>query len=230
MARGKEDRAAKKCEKYALKDVPDIIEYLGYTFCFANILAGPAFEFSTYRDACNGSLLYTSDGKPRGNIPSVVWPTLIPFLKSLVCMGIFVVGGGMFPLLDPADPQKNPPILVQEEFLKNSWLYRYGYMWVALAAIRQKYYFAWSNAEGANNIWYAGFEGFDDKGEPKGWENSNNVDIIGFETAPNLSTLSKDWNKKTSAWLTKYVYIRTGGNLMAVYGLSAFWHGFYPGE
>ena len=29
--------------------------------------------------------------------------------------------------------------------------------------------------------------------------------------------------------MTRYVYIRTGGSLAAVYSLSAFWHGFYPG-
>lgn len=229
LAKGKEDRAAKKCEKYALKDVPGLLEYLGYTFCFASILAGPAFEFSTYRNACDGTLLYTPDGKPRGTIPSNILPSFLPFVKSLVSLGLFVVMGGMFPLLDPVDPQNGTPVLVQPEFLEKSWIYRYAYMWIALFAVREKYYFAWNNAEGANNIWYAGFEGFDDKGNPKGWGNSNNVDMLGFETAPNLSTLSKDWNKKTSIWLTRYVYIRTGGNLMAVYGMSAFWHGFYPG-
>merc|ERR1711865_26730 len=37
------------------------------------------------------------------------------------------------------------------------------------------------------------------------------------------------WDKKTANWLSKYVYIRTGGSLAATYGMSAFWHGFYPG-
>lgn len=218
LARRKGDRAAQKCEKYGLKEVPGLLEYLGYTFCFSNILAGPAFEFSVYRNACDGTLLYTADGKPRGAIPSNILPSLVPFVKSLVCLGVFVVMGGMFPLLDPIDPQKNTPVVVQPEFLENTWLYRYAYMWIGLFAVREKYYFAWCTAEGANNIWYAGFEGFDDKGKAKGWGVSSNVDILGFETAPNLSTLSKDWNKKTSIWLTRYVYIRTGGSLMAVYG------------
>lgn len=212
-----------------MKEVPGIVEYLGYTFCFANILAGPAFEFTVYRNACDGTLLYTPEGKPRGPIPSNIMPSLIPFLKSLVNMIVFVVLGGMFPLLDTVDPQKNTPVVVTPEFLEKPWIYRYAYLWIGLFAVREKYYFAWNTAEGANNIWYAGFEGFDDKGQPKGWDISSNVDVVGFETAPNLSTLSKEWNKKTSLWLTRYVYIRTGGNLMAVYGLSAFWHGFYPG-
>lgn len=79
------------------------------------------------------------------------------------------------------------------------------------------------------NVWYAGFDGVDEKGEPKGWDGANNIDILGFELAPDIQQMSRNWNKKTSNWLTRYVYMRTGGNLMAVYGLSAFWHGFYPG-
>lgn len=95
--------------------------------------------------------------------------------------------------------------------------------------IRGKYYFAWKNAEGANNIWHAGFNGFDDKGESKGFTNCSNMDIIAFETAPNIKTFSAAWNKRTAHWLAHYVYMRTGGSLAATYGMSAFWHGFYPG-
>jgi len=226
---GKDTKAAKKCQAFALSELPSLLEFLGYTFCFSSLLAGPAYEFATYRHVCDGSLLYKPDGTPRGKIPSNVWPTLRPLSVSLLCMGLFVVLGGMFPLLDPADPQKNTPPFITAEMLAKPWPVRYGYMWISLFAVRQKYYFAWKNAEGASNLWYAGFEGFDDKGEPKGWDLSNNVNILGFETAPNLQTLSKEWNKKTSQWLTRYVYIRTNGSLLAVYSLSAFWHGFYPG-
>ena len=202
---------------------------MGYTFCFATVLAGPAYEYKYYANACDGSLLYDKAGKPRGKIPSQVWPTLRPLLGSLLCLGIFVVGNGKFPLLDPTDPQHAIPVLISEAMLAKPMVERYAYSWLALFFIRFKYYFAWMNAEGANNIWYAGFEGFDNNGKPKGWEVSNNIDVIQFETAPNLKTLSAAWNKKTANWLAKYVYIRTGGSLFATYGMSAFWHGFYPG-
>jgi hypothetical protein len=173
--------------------------------------------------------LYKPDGTPRGKIPSNVWPTLKPFLTCLVCLGVFVVGGSHFPLFDTVDPQKNDPPMLTPEFMAKPWIWRYCYMWISLFILRQKYYFAWKNSEGANNIWYAGFEGFDDKGNVKGWDQANNMNVIEFETAPNVQTLSREWNKKTSAWLTKYVYIRTGGSLVAVYSMSALWHGFYPG-
>lgn len=229
LASGKEDKAAKKCSKFALAKLPNLMEFLGYTFCFSNVLSGPAYEYSSYRDSCDGSLLYTPDGKPRGKIPSNVLPSLRPFIISLISMAAFVVGSAQFPILDPTDPQHNTPAILTPEFLDKPWIHRIGYLYFSLVILRCKYYFAWKNAEGANNIWYVGFEGFDEKGNAKGWDISNNVDIIGFETAQNVQAMSKDWNKKTSLWLTRYVYIRTNGSLLAVYGLSAFWHGFYPG-
>merc|ERR1712071_501525 len=123
---------------------------------------------------------------------------------------------------------KLPPVL-SAAMLAKPFLYRYAYSWISLFFIRGKYYFAWKNAEGANNIWHAGFNGFDDKGESKGWTNCSNMDIITFETAPNIKTFSAAWNKRTAHWLAHYVYMRTGGSLAAVYSMSAFWHGFYPG-
>mmetsp|Transcript_16863 Transcript_16863/g.24749 ORF Transcript_16863/g.24749 Transcript_16863/m.24749 type:complete len:502 (-) Transcript_16863:501-2006(-) len=229
LAKGEGSRASKKCAPFAVKELPGIIEYLGYTFCFSSVLAGPAYEYVYYANACDGTLLYDSNGKPKGKIPGVAWPTLKPFLISMVCMGIHVVGNGMFPLLDPVDPQNATAVLVTEELLSKPWFQRYGYQWLSLIFVRMKYYFAWKNAEGAQNIWYAGFEGFDEQGNAKGWDVSNNVDIIEFETAPNVKTLSASWNKKTANWLGRYVYMRTNGSLAATYGLSAFWHGFYPG-
>jgi len=225
IALGKQDRAAKKCADLSLNEVPGIIEYLGYTFNFSTILAGPSFEYKIYAAACDGTNVVGGKGKL-----SNILPTLKPFVISLICMAMFVVGNGMYPLLDPDDPQKNTPVVLTDEFLAKPWLNRYLYTWVSLFFIRQKYYFAWKNAEGACNIWYAGFEGYDENGVEKGsWDNANNVDIIEFETGANVKSLTAAWNKKTANWLTRYVYIRTGGSLFATYSLSAFWHGFYPG-
>jgi len=214
-------RAATKCSKYALPHIPSLLSFLGYTFCFSNILAGPAFEFSIYNDAINGTKI-----RNKKNVPSSFLPTLIPLTISLFCMVLFVVGNGAFPIMDPIDPQNNDPVWIKAHL---PWIQRYGYQWIALFFIRQKYYFAWKNAEGANNIWYAGWEGQDASGKSIGWDNACNIDIVDFETAPNLKTLSAGWNKKTSNWLTRYVYMRTGGSLLATYAMSAFWHGFYPG-
>lgn len=227
LAKGREDRAAKKCAPFALKDVPGLLEFLGYTFCFSNLLCGPAQEFATYLKPIDGSIFKTPDGKTK--IPSNILKTIIPFVTCLVNLGLFMTLSAQFPLLDPTDPQRNTPYILTEEFLKLPFITRYFRTWVGLFALRQKYYFGWKNAEGAQNIWYSGFDGYDEEGKEKGWETSNNMDIVTFETAPDVSIMSRSWNKKTSAWLAKYVYMRTGGSLAAVYSMSAFWHGFYPG-
>mmetsp|Transcript_41742 Transcript_41742/g.97752 ORF Transcript_41742/g.97752 Transcript_41742/m.97752 type:complete len:348 (+) Transcript_41742:695-1738(+) len=229
LARGGDGRASKRCASVALERLPGLIEYLGYTFCFSNVIGGPAYEYKYYANACDGSLLYDKNGKAKGKIPSNIMPTIIPFLCSLLNLGLFIIGNGYFPVLDPTDPQKNTPAFLSEKVLAYPWPMRYAYCWIALAFIRQKYYFAWKNAEGANNIWYAGFEGFDEKGVAKGWDIASNMHIFGFEFATCLKDLSAAWNKKTANWLGRYVYTRTGGSLIATYGLSAFWHGFYPG-
>mmetsp|Transcript_36493 Transcript_36493/g.88082 ORF Transcript_36493/g.88082 Transcript_36493/m.88082 type:complete len:515 (-) Transcript_36493:1059-2603(-) len=227
LAKGAEDRAAKKCAPYALKDVPNILEFLGYTFCFSNLLAGPATEYSVYLRAIDGSVFKTADGKTK--MPSNLWPTLRPLLTSLLCLGLHLYLGSLYPIMDTEDPQNNTPFILQEGFLSRPFLLRFLHCWLGLLAVRQKYYFGWKNAEGAQNVWYAGFDGWDEKGQSKGWDTSSNVDILGFEFAADVQNMSKNWNKKTSFWLTRYVYMRTGGNLMAVYFMSAFWHGFYPG-
>ena len=74
-----------------------------------------------------------------------------------------------------------------------------------------------------------GFEGWNSDGKPKGWRGVENVDIIGFETAPNVQLLSRSWNKRTQGWLERYTYKRTGNSLLATYFISALWHGLYPG-
>ena len=180
LASGKESRASKKCEQFSLSKLPNILEFLGYTFCFSCVLGGPAFEFSVYRQGCDGTHMYDKNGKALGKIPSNFMPTLIPFLKCLGTLVVYIVVGGAFPLLDTVDPQKNTPLILTTVFLSKPWPYRYMYQWCGLIAIRMKYYFAWICAEGANNIWYAGFDGFDEKGNALGWTTANNMDLLKF--------------------------------------------------
>lgn len=37
---GKLDKATERCSAFALQELPDILEFLGFTFCFSNLLAG----------------------------------------------------------------------------------------------------------------------------------------------------------------------------------------------
>ena len=96
-------------------------------------------------------------------------------------------------------------------------------------------YHSTSMREGANltlhgNFRYVGFDGYDkETGEAKGWSIARGADIWLLETCDSIKVGSKAWNKKTSLWLLRYVYIRNKSRLGIVYTVSAIWHGFYPG-
>ena len=222
-------KAAKSCSEFALTKCPSLLEYLGYCFCFSTVLVGPSFEFSHYKSACDGSLHYTTithkDGTQtkqlRGTaIPSNILPTLGPLLKSFM----FIAFSSIF------DKACNYRRLTSPWFFHLTTRQRLFYNWLTNFIQRQKVYFTWLFAEGANNIWYAGFDGYDETtGEAKGWTIARGADIWRLETCSSIKCGTKAWNKKTSLWLLRYVYIRNKSRLGIVYTVSAIWHGFYPG-
>lgn len=223
------DRGTERCQRFAVDELPSLLEFLGYAFCFSTLFAGPAFEYRTYADACSGALLFTKAGVARGKIPSRIGPTLIPFLTSCLCLGLYIVGTEHFPFLDPDDPAHRTPVVLTEDFLDRPFYQRISYAYVSVVFVMMRYFFPWKSAEGSTNLWYGGFEGFNDEGDPKGFGHSTNVDIWTFLTTSSFRTATRTANKKTASWLSRYVYSRTDGSLVATYLLSAFWHGFYPG-
>lgn len=40
--------------QYAIRSVPNPLEFFGYVYCFSSILAGPAFEYTLYDNATSG--------------------------------------------------------------------------------------------------------------------------------------------------------------------------------
>jgi len=222
-------RAAKKCSEFALAKFPSLLEFLGYTFCFSTCLVGPSFEFSHYLSACDGSLHYITIAEKDGtkakrlrgkSIPSNLLPTLLPLLK---CIGL-IFFASIF------DRYCNYRRLVTPWFFELTAKQRFFYNWITNFIQRLKVYFTWSFAEGANNLWYAGFDGYDrETGQAKGFTTACGAEIWNVETCESIRQGTKAWNKKTSQWLLRYVYIRNKSRLGIVYAVSAIWHGFYPG-
>ncbi len=215
-------KATRRCERFALERVPGFLEFMGYAMCFSNVLAGPAFEFSVYRDAVEG-------GRIKGHRPSRWRPVFGPLVVSVVCLAAHVLLSRVyFPIMDPVDSQKNLPVILSSVTIEShGWSGVFAYLFLGLLGNRMKYYFAWKNSEGAANTWYCGYVGVEEGSEK--WVHSQNVDILGCETAQNTREGTTKWNMKTAQWLNRYVYARTDGSLLMTYFISAFWHGFYPG-
>jgi len=71
----------------------------------------------------------------------------------------------------------------------------------------------------------------DDDDDDDDWELTSNIKPSGIELAPNLRSVTDNWNIQTHNWVKYVCYDRcpTCLNLTLSYVLIALWHGFYPG-
>lgn len=213
LAKVYQDRA-----RFAITKLPNPIEFFGYVYCFTCILAGPAFEYKDYERAIDGTAYRTDKGEMRK--PATLLAGLQRLLVGVICLVLYMKLGAIFPV----------KMLYDKNWIATLPYYeRYGRLMVAMLTERFKFYFAWKIAEGASILGGFGFEGYNADGKEKGWKGVENIDIIGFETATNVQSISRHWNKRTQGWLERYTYHRSGRSLFATYFISALWHGLYPG-
>lgn len=212
-------------KRFAITSLPNPLEYFGYIYCFTCILAGPAFEYNDYVGSIDGSVFQMKiegDSKipQKSSKPSTFLPAMLRLVVAVVFMVLHLQLIARFP----------PKSLYDPEFIANTpTLERYIFMLGAMLSVRFMFYFAWKVAEGASILGGFGFQGYDKDGKSLGWGGVENIDIAGFELATNVQSMSRSWNKRTQGWLERYTYNRTNRSLLLTYGVSAVWHGLYPG-
>ncbi|XP_060574529.1 lysophospholipid acyltransferase 2-like isoform X2 [Ruditapes philippinarum] len=206
----------------AIREMPDLLTYYSYIFSFHNVMCGPLVFYKDYCAFIDGSC-YTSNSENSNNkdIPS---PKEV-FLQKLVTVVILGALMMMEPFIAPWSRMKD------DDFLYNTtWIYRNFYLLCSMTMHRPMYYFAWKLGELVNNSCGLGFSGYDDKGNSK-WDLLDNVKIYQLETCTSLKVNVDSWNVTTAHWLRYSVYERCPASIAtwAVFIISAFWHGFYPG-
>ena len=129
-------------KRFAITSLPNPLEFYGYVYCFTCLLAGPAFEYTDYASAVDGSAFSKENGKKndeKAEEPSSVAVALKALVIGIVALVLHLVVSGNFPI---------PTLYNKEWIASNDMLFRFGFMWVALTGDRLKYYFAWKVAEG----------------------------------------------------------------------------------
>ena len=224
--------------KFAIKSLPNPLEFLSYVFCFAQLMVGPSFEFSEYMAVAEGRtnthFCPPNTKQEDQEKPRIFWGKSIFEANSVVaavhrlvlgvaCMaGYMYLNGSGYSTHHAYDPQ-----WIAE---RPMWYVRYAFMYTCMISERFKFYFIWKMSEGANILGGFGFQGYEKDGKTAvGFRGVENMDILGFEFSCSVQTLSKAWNKGTQAWLERYTYTRTGRSLFVTYFVSAIWHGLYPG-
>merc|ERR1712066_335282 len=133
----------------------------------------------------------------------------------------FCVLGQIASAIFPAWP------LAESKFLEEtSFLWKVLYYNVSLIGWRCTYHFAWLLGETINNA--AGFGWNESSGE---WDLITNTRPLACETASNPQIQMRNWNIQTTYWLRHVVYERAPKKYATAmtFGLSALWHGFFPG-
>lgn len=208
--------------KFALRKLPNLLEYFGYMFCFTCILAGPAFEYSDYLSAIDGSAFVTNDKKAsKENLfMSSVKASLRRVAVALISMALYLKVGPIVGIKYMYDP----------EFIgSHGHLFNLMFCCLSIGFDKMKYYLVWKMAEASCILSGFGFEGYNQDGSIIGWKGVENIDIVNFELGSNVQARTRYWNKRTQGWLERYVYNRTNKSLAITYFISAFWHGLYPG-
>ncbi|KAI5713201.1 hypothetical protein M8J75_014468 [Diaphorina citri] len=198
----------------AIKEMPPMLDYFCYILQFQTILAGPVVFYNDYRDYIRG--INFEKGKDqqvsRNFEPSPGCVVINKVVGAAICAVIFIQLGPSFRIA----------YAKEESFFAHSMAYKIYYLYVATLIARLKYYHAWLVADAICNNSGLGFNGFSETGEQK-WDLISNV-------ASNLRNSIDAWNKGTNRWLRVMVYERVKSHSTALtYGLSALWHGFYPG-
>ncbi|KAI9101275.1 MBOAT, membrane-bound O-acyltransferase family-domain-containing protein [Phlyctochytrium arcticum] len=236
----KHETLTKEQQRTAIREMPSLIEFLGYAFFFGGWFVGPANDFADYRK-------FTRGEAPFDRIPPRTVPAFKTFLVGLFTIGIFMAGAKPLAHIKATYPS----------FLEQPLWYRIIYITLAGNVVRCKYYGAWKLAEGACAISGISYLGPDPKDPKKQlFTRVQNVDPYALELAQSPRDYIGAWNQQTGKWLRNCVYLRVapqepsattkadtkdpaakgkkGGGSTAfanfcTYLTSAVWHGFRPG-
>eukprot|EP00357_Protocruzia_adherens_P012722 CAMPEP_0114990034 /NCGR_PEP_ID=MMETSP0216-20121206/10546_1 /TAXON_ID=223996 /ORGANISM="Protocruzia adherens, Strain Boccale" /LENGTH=476 /DNA_ID=CAMNT_0002353113 /DNA_START=20 /DNA_END=1450 /DNA_ORIENTATION=+ len=210
--------------RLAIRDTPSYFDYLGFMFFFSVCIVGPSTEYKDYEDTVYQRGAYTG-------CPLPILPSLFSLVYSFFCIGVMLTLMPRFPI----------EYLVTEEYAEHDFLYKVFYYTIAMIAWRYKYYVPWLMTQGAVQASGLGYNGYDkEKGHT--FDKVVGCDPMGVELEINPRFMIECWNTAVQVWLKKYIYNRvayqkltkdgkpanTGPAAFLTFGVSAFWHGFYP--
>lgn len=216
----KEDDMTDTQKYYAVKKLPNFLEFFSYTLMFPSLMAGPVIFYKDYIDFIEGHPI-THYKKPTPSSKQIVVRDPSPVRVVIKKMVLAIICAVVFILFLPRFPISR---IKEENFIENTtYSYKFWYLTVATSLVRAKYYFAWTLSDAICNNAGLGWDG-------TSWNKYSNVDIYHFEFGSSLKESIDAWNKGTNMWLRFIVYKRvTKYSTLLTFALSAIWHGFYPG-
>ncbi|GFS14291.1 membrane-bound O-acyltransferase domain-containing protein 2-like [Elysia marginata] len=235
-------------EKWAVREMPNLLEYLAFVVSFQGVLAGPFCHWNLYRAFIEGNTKARLSEDTRHPVryeddPSTVGRAVAT--KVIAVAFWTYIQTSMHPLF-PRALDADPDFIA-----KHNIFYRAFHAYLTFFIQRSKYYVTWiletlltNNttsfdfsslairtlvADAVYNASGLGYIGDDENGQPQ-WTGMTNVHVVKIETAPCLKIYLDNWNIMTTHWLRHVCYMRAPFlNTLFTFILSALWHGVHPG-
>lgn len=208
--------------RYRLAQLPDLLTYFSFVFCYLGFYTGPIVEFRDFTEFNDGTLFASLPGRK---------PTASRYVDAAKAFGTAIICAGFLQTLGQRYPRA---WVLSDEYAAMPLLQRAVIMWVYTIAMRMPYYFGWKLSEGSGIISGLGYSGLDKNGVPQ-YQRCTNCHVWQVESAQNVKTVTDGWNLGTDHWLKYYVYSRVQRTWLKPYDVyvtltvSAIWHGLYPG-
>ncbi|KAF2087510.1 MBOAT-domain-containing protein [Saccharata proteae CBS 121410] len=220
----------------ALREMPPLLNYVGYVLFFPSLMAGPAFDYVDYDQYLKTTMFELPPGTDPAKAPPTRKKRKIPRSGTPAAMKAAIGLVWIFAFLQFSQ-WYHPGLLLGDEYMQHNLLKRIYYLHMLGFTTRMKYYGVWHLTEGACILSGIGFKGIDPKTGRANWNRLQNVRPLGIELAQNTHAYLGNWNINTNLWLRNYMYLRVTPKgkkpgfraSMATFVTSAFWHGFYPG-
>ncbi|KAL2912169.1 Lysophospholipid acyltransferase [Polyrhizophydium stewartii] len=206
---------------YAIREVPDLLEFLGFVFFFASFWVGPAFDYVDYYQFTRSQGVYK-------RIPSCAVPAMKVLGLGIALLVAFI----------SLDSYWSPSYYRDRRFItETNVIQKILLIQVAGFSTRAKLSAAWKVAESACILTGIGYNGVGLKTKRESFDRMTNIIVREVELGQSPKAIIDAWNIKTSNWLKRCVYLRAtwggnkpGGLATALTNLSsAFWHGFHAG-
>ncbi|XP_075963947.1 LOW QUALITY PROTEIN: membrane-bound glycerophospholipid O-acyltransferase 2 [Anarhichas minor] len=220
----KRDGQLTPSQKYlAIRRMPSLLEYLSYNCNFMGILAGPSCSYNDYMAFIEGTCYqprHQENGKYKQSEPSPKNDVISKLCTCAISLAIYLSVCKLLPVEHS----------INDDFVSSTPFHlQVIYLYLAMLALRPKYYFVWTLADAINNAAGFGFNGYNKDGSPR-WDLISNLRILDIEFATSFKMFLDNWNIQTALWLKRVCYERCRINPMAAtFLLSAMWHGVYPG-
>ncbi|CAI2361780.1 unnamed protein product [Moneuplotes crassus] len=203
----------RKCKLFKIPTMVEIVSYATYP-CTCYI--GPSFEYKYYIDFIDQKGQYR-------NIPFDFWKGFTKYIKGIPCFVILLVSGSI----------ASKDLLVSDEFAEMNFLKQLFYSYIFVMNFKYSAFACWFFADGTSILSGLGFSGRKEKNE---YNSVKAFSWANIELATSPRQIINNWNFQVSNWLRNYIYIRfergdpkrKGKATLAVFLISALWHGFLP--